>query len=382
MADSRAAVLRRLWLNVHLWIGAGLGLLLIPIALSGCLLVWHDEIDGWLNPQRYAVSGPIALPPSDYLASAMRAVGPGIAPMVLRYPEHTGTPVIVQTRGRNSDSTPRLINVYLDPPTARVLDTVDAHSSFFGLLHRFHENLTIPDYSGRAVVGWLGVAMLMSSLTGIWLWWPRGAAVLIGLRWQRSPSTITNLHHMIGFWIALPLAAVSLTGVYLGFPQLGRQFLSSVVAMSPQGSRPFSGALAKQTNHTPDQTIAIALASVPNTRPVALFLPTVSQSDNVTWRIQLRPTGGDEPIIVLLDDKSDTIRPPSTSTLPGDRIAQWIRWIHEGSHSGPVWRVIVFLCGLAPPVFVVTGVTMWLRQRSDRKKLTGRGVPGYLRAAE
>jgi PepSY-associated TM region len=57
MADTRAAKLRRLWLNVRLWIGVGLAVMLIPISISGALLVWHDDIDTWINPHRYAVTG-------------------------------------------------------------------------------------------------------------------------------------------------------------------------------------------------------------------------------------------------------------------------------------------------------------------------------------
>ena len=75
MADTRAAKLRRLWLNVHLWIGVGLCALLIPISVSGGLRVWPDEIDSWINPQRYAVSAsPALLPPVVYLAQAQEAV--------------------------------------------------------------------------------------------------------------------------------------------------------------------------------------------------------------------------------------------------------------------------------------------------------------------
>ena len=87
---------------------------------------------------------------------------------------------------------PRIINVYLDPPTARVLDVVDFRPSLIGWLHRFHENLTIPEYSGRAIVGWVGVGMLLLSLTGIWLWWPRNGAFLPGLRWRRAAHATTN----------------------------------------------------------------------------------------------------------------------------------------------------------------------------------------------
>ena len=75
MADTRAAKLRSLWLNVHLWIGVGLAALLIPISISGALLVLHDEIDARFNPHRYAVTGTrAALPPTVYLSKAAEAV--------------------------------------------------------------------------------------------------------------------------------------------------------------------------------------------------------------------------------------------------------------------------------------------------------------------
>jgi uncharacterized iron-regulated membrane protein len=49
--------------------------------------------------------------------------------------------------------------------------------------------------------------------------------------------------------------------------------------------------------------------------------------------------------------------------LAGDRIALWIRWMHEGSHSGVIWQVVVFISGLMPTLFAVTGVMIWLRRR-------------------
>ena len=127
----------------------------------------------------------------------------------------------------------RIINVYLDPPTARALDVVDFRSSFFGWLHRFHENLTIPEYSGRAIVGWVGVGMLILSLTGIWLWWPVTGSVRRGFRWKRQPSFNANLHHQMGFWVLIPLAMLSFTGVWISFPQAFGRFEASAPKASP-----------------------------------------------------------------------------------------------------------------------------------------------------
>ena len=64
--------------------------------------------------------------------------------------------------------------------------------------------------------------------------------------------------------------------------------------------------------------------------------------------------------------------------------AQWIRWIHECSHSGPVWQFVVFLTGVFPLVFVVTGVIMWWRGRRSRREVAaGRAADrGELQAAE
>lgn len=386
MADTRAAKLRRLWLNVHLWIGVGLCALLIPISISGGLLVWHDEIDSWFNPQRYAVSAsPMLLPPVVYLAQAQEAVTSDPAKpraLALRYPE-PGWPMRVVMRAQPSEpgARPRTLTIYLDPSTARVLDVVDFRASFFGFLHVFHENLTIPDYSGRQIVGWAGVGMLILSLTGIWLWWPRGGNFLRGLRWRRSMLFTFNLHHLLGFWISLPLAVVSATGIYLSFPHTAREAMSSIASMTPQAQRGFGGQIAQHTALTADQALAAALTAEPKGRPVALFLPVQQRERPPIWRMQISRAGSGEIVTVMTDDRSgQTSR--ATAPLSGDRAATWIRWIHEGSHSGIVWAIVVTLTGIFPTIFAVTGVIMWLRKRSDRKELAGKGAKPHLRPAE
>jgi uncharacterized iron-regulated membrane protein len=385
MADTRAARLRRHWLNVHLWIALSLVVLLVPISISGGLLVWHDEIDSVINPKRYAVSGPrISLQPSDYLAKAEAAVAddptkPRAA--ALRYPE-PGWPVrvVMRAQPREAGARPRLVTVYLDPPTGKVLDVVGFRASLFGFLHAFHENLTIPEYSGRQIVGWAGVGMLILSLTGIWLWWPRGGDFLRGLRWQRSSLCTFNLHHLLGFWISLPLAVVSATGIYLSFPQTAREAMSSIAPMTPQGQHGF-GQIAQRTALTADQALAAAFKAEPSGKPVALFLPVLQRERPLTWRTQISTAGSGNIVTVTTDDPSGQTS-PAMVPLSGDRAAAWIRWIHEGSHSGPVWAIVVTLTGIFPTIFAVTGIIMWLRKRSDRKELAGKGAKPRLRPAE
>jgi uncharacterized iron-regulated membrane protein len=395
-----------LW-TFHRWIAISLCLLLVPIAISGALLVWKDHIDAALHPARYAVTGArIVLGPSAYMASARAALGGDAQPIAVRFPEADGWPVQVQARdAHGKGGPPGLMTVYLDPPTGRVLDTVEFRSSLFGLLHRFHENLTIPAWSGRSINGIAGIGMLTLALTGIWLWWPRNGAFLSGLRWRRAPATINNVHHLLGFWISLPLALVSLTGVYLAFPQSARTLMSSVAPMNPPVRSALRGQFAHDVKLTPDAALSAALALQPAARPAAVFVATISGGANEgrrggrsqgteprgrdgtpaspAWRVQLRKPADGELVTLVIDDATGAAH-ALPDPLAGDRAAQWIRWLHEGSHSGPVWRLVVFLTGVFPPIFAFTGVLMWLRGRRQRIVLAPDATiaQGDLQAAE
>jgi uncharacterized iron-regulated membrane protein len=370
--------LRRLLLNVHLCIGLGVAVLLVPISLSGAVLVWHDQLDALINPGRYAVTQGAAQPPSVLLASARSSLGAGFEPTAVRLPEDAGSPATVtareQRRGENRGR-PRLVTVYLDPPTGRVLDTVEFRDSLFGLLHRFHENLTVPEWSGRAVVGWTGVAMLVMSLSGIYLWWPRNASFSRGLRFRRGPATSYNLHHLFGFWIAIPLAVVSATGIYLGFPQQGRELLSSVAPMTPSQRGGRDASLLASPQLDADRAMAAALSGMAGARASAIFLPGQAAA---AWRVQVR--GADSDATVLVDDRSGTRS--TVMPLSGDKAAQWIRWIHEGSHIGLLWRIVVFFCGVLPTVFIFTGTMIWLRSRRAGAVGGGLAATPQMEAAE
>jgi uncharacterized iron-regulated membrane protein len=359
--------LRRLWLNIHLCIGIGVAVLLVPISLSGALLVWHDQIDALIHPDRYAVTQGTAQPPSALLASAGVALGSGFVPVAVRMPDSAGWPATVTAREERRGERggrPRLVTVNLDPPTGKVLAVVEFRNSLMGFLHRFHENLTVPEYSGRAIVGWAGVGMLTLALSGIYLWWPRNAGFLRGLRWRRGPAISFNLHHLFGFWISIPLAVVSATGIYLGFPRQARELLASVAPLTPQQRGGFNAPLLASPHIDIDRALDIAQAGEPGSQPVAIFLPA---QQNPVWRIQLQPAGGGL-TTVLVDDGNGVMS--KVTPQSGDRIAQWIRWIHEGSHSGMLWRILVFLCGVLPTIFVITGTMIWLRSRGAKAALS------------
>ncbi len=360
-STHRRGTLKRLWRNIHLWLGIGLFILLVPVALSGAILVYHDDIGEFMSTPRDAV---VPSKPTDIalaVDNARKAAGDGFVPLFIGFPENDRVPLTIALRGPAAKGErPVRLTATIDRHDAHVISIANFRNTFFGFMHVFHENLTIPNY-GRSIVGWVGVAMLLLSLTGLYLWWPRHGQWSRAFVWRRSPAASSNLHYMTGFWICFPLVLISLTGIYLAWPQQGRELLSSVASMTPQpqrGGGPGGQVMANPTR-SPSEIFATASAR-PNATVDAIFYPNQTGA----WRVRLREEGKTEPVTIMINDRSGDIG--VVQPLSGDRTASWIRWLHEGSHSGEIWRFVVFLSGIMPAVLGVTGILIWLRQRRQR----------------
>ena len=347
--------LRRIWFQCHKWIGLALALLILPICLSGAALVWHDALDRALNPSRHAVSAADPrLPITAYLAAARAVLDPQERVASIRF--EAGEPVVVSAarpatagpaRGR-----PVRTLVWLDPGSARVLDKARSDAGFVRLMHNLHGSLLIPGM-GRTVVGIVGFAMLLSALSGLWLWWPTAGRWVRGLRWRRHRDFDSNLHHLFGFWIALPLFILSLTGAWISFPALF-------------GGRP-ADAAARQAR----------LRAQPLARPAAPLEAVLAQARGPVaavewptdrdgqWKVTLSGPAGPATIAVV-DATGAVSAAPSAPPRSAEPMARLVRRIHDGSGMGIVWQVVIFLGGLLPAALTVTGVIMWWRARSWR----------------
>lgn len=364
--------LRPLWLNVHLWLGLTLGVIGIFIGLSGSVLVYDHHVDARLNPQRYALSGTKAvLPVGEYLSRASEALQGQARPGNLRMPEEEGAPVIVLARGRDGGG---FFRVYMDPASGRILE-VSQSGGLVGWLHGFHEHLQLREYGGRDVVGWVGVAMLISSLSGIYLWWPaRGRfRQALGMRPSLPPSR--NLHYLFGFYGSLVLAMLSFTGIFLAWPDPGRNAVGAFAPVSPSVRN-------VQAAEPPAEGKRIALAQAlesarglyPSAVVSAVGLPNGPRG---VYRLAFRETADDpaNAIVVFLDPVSGVVLRRSDPSIRtgGDRILAAMRPMHTGDAFGALGRAIIFIVGLLPALFVVTGTIIWWKQRERPQVPDSRG---------
>lgn len=378
VSNHRRGALKRLWRNFHLWLGIGLFILLVPVALSGAILVYHDDIGEFMSTPRGAIAPSQPTDLTLAIANARKAAGDGFQPLFIGFPNDSRAPLTIALRGPAAKGErPVRLTATIDRHDAHVLSIVNFRNTFFGFMHVFHENLTIPDY-GRSIVGWTGAAMLTLSLTGLYLWWPRQGQWSRAFVWRRSPATSSNLHYMTGFWICFPLALISLTGIYLAWPQQGRELLSSVAPMTAQQQRGGPGGQVMAKPARSPSEIYAAAAARPDSAVDAIFYPNPQTG---AWRVRLREDGKTEPVTLMINDRSGEVS--IVQPLSGDRTASWIRWLHEGSHSGEVWRFVVFLSGIMPAVLGITGILVWLRQRRQRAliKTATHAIPAKTSAA-
>lgn len=362
--------MRRTWFQVHKWIGLLLAVLIIPISVTGAALVWHDALDELVNPQRYATSGDDLLAPQAYYDAAVARLAPGERVAQLTLPDDHGGPVIVAAAraptGKPQAGPPSRTMLYLDPPTARVLDVADSRAGLIRVLHVLHGSLMVPG-AGRQIVGWIGVFMMLSCFTGLWLWWPTVGRWARGLRWGRHRNTDTNLHYLTGFWVALPLFVLSLTGAWISFPAFFGDLVGEGQRAGQRG--PDRAALTRaRPLDAPSTPLMEALGrAAPLSRGElrAVTWPTDLKPD---WTITLVDRGRPAAISVADDSGTAALAPPRQQ----GGVARLMRRIHDGTDMGIVWQVVIFLGGIIPAILGITGIIMWWRARGWKAALAAK----------
>lgn len=399
-------MVRNIFFQVHLWTGLVLGLVLAVIGLTGSLLVYQKELIamGQKPLPRAEVQGrPLS---ADALIAAGRAAVPGRTDSVtLVLPEKPGEAAAVFMRkassrsgdaagmggerrhargegrgmrepqmrgggrregqgaeGRGGEGGRRPYTyVYLDPVSGKVLEVRETRlNPFFALMHQLHGNLML-GREGRQVVGWLGVVMLGLGLSGIYLWWPRRGAwkYAFGIRKKAKGYLFhRDLHGAAGIWLWAVFVIVSFTGVAISFPATFRPLMSEQSLSFDPRRGPVIEPIAGVEPIGADTAIALVRAEIPGAEIATLALPSKPAD---ALRVTVAAEG--PAATAYIDPYARKIA--GWRNKPADLFA-WQRPLHEGEGWGAIWRALVFVSGLLPLLFAITGTIMWLKKRKGK----------------
>ncbi len=371
------AAVRRLMFQIHMWVGLVLGLLLALLGLSGSILVYDDAIAALLAPVPRASAQGAELPLDKIVEAARGVAGRGAVQIALA--REAGDPVSVRvTRPRTGERSgaqsvppgPRAATqIFVDPVSGRVLGSRKAQlPPILAFSHQLHGNFLM-GREGRQFVGWLGVAMLTLGVTGLVLWWPKRGqwkyAFLVrrtakGLRFHRE------LHAATGIWIFMVFMIVSFSGVVIAFPNTfglagGGQAGGGVTFNLREG--PEIAPLAGATAIGADQALAMARNAIPDAEPTSISLPL---RPDRTIMVNMLAHGAVGAAVYIDPWRAQVV----AKRDPSENILAWQRPLHQGAGLGAIWKALVFLSGLVPALFVVTGVIMWLKKRKRNLPMT------------
>jgi uncharacterized iron-regulated membrane protein len=362
-------MIRRIIGQIHLWTGVVLFVPLVVLGLTGSLLVFEDELNSAFGPSHRAAGG--AVRPTSEIIAAARSVAPaGFVPVGYTAPiALDGVAVVRLSPGRRDTPGADMVRIRIDPVS---LETIpEKPTDILRQIFFLHSTLLMKNREGRQLVGWLGLAMLVMGVSGLTNWWPRrgqwrGAFSIskqaYGFRLHRE------LHGAAGIWGLVVFVAVSLAGVCLAFPETARSVIDLVLPARDLRGRaaglkvePIAGVQPADI----DEAIALARGTAPGAEPGFAFLPARADQPFLIGLLRADQQMKAPAVTIVVDPWSrrviEVLDPREYSI--GERILAWQHALHAGQALGWVWKLLVFLCGLLPLLFAVSGVTMWRLRR-------------------
>ena len=381
--------MRKTMLKLHLWLGLPAAAVLLIVSLTGALLVFEKDLDRAWHPEAWKTSA--GAPQSlDTLAVAARAAVPGRDLQQVRLTAGEGQPVEFRfTKGRH---------VRIDAVSGETLGTRSNESSFFGIVEKIHTSLVAGEI-GKWIVGLSTVALIALLGTGLFLWWPK--------QWRMLKNAVTlalsrkgrafhfNLHNTLGFWSALPLLLIALTGTVMAFKPVGHALRSIGGGGEPAQRMPQAASPASLPAASLDALAATARTAFPSARELRLHAPKpkgekaadMSGMDEyagekpakgpaqTVWRVEAIDVSSPHEharSLAYLDPRTAALLKLETfAERPlGERIRALVMPIHDGSIFGRPTQVLALIAVLILPILSVTGVALWwLRRRSAKAKI-------------
>ena len=160
---------RRLWFDLHSWIGLKLSLFMSFVLVTGTLAVLAHEIDWLLNPPMRVQPDPLRRASWGEMADAVRRAHPRWTLESIQAPQ--ASRFAAQATVRTAQGRPRF--VWVDPYRGVVTgDTAwfNAHR----LLRNSHRHLMMPTAIGVPIVAALSIPLLLSALSSLYIykrWW-------------------------------------------------------------------------------------------------------------------------------------------------------------------------------------------------------------------
>ena len=361
---------RKALLFLHLVGGLLSAVFLILLGGSGGLLVFEGEIDHWLNPQLTWVSPEGARLLLDELSDKIVQRHPGSKVTGLVLPEDERIATLIGLRPAGAGKPLRLA---VNPYTGAELGSMDTANTFAAKVHQFHTTLLLKDREkGKFITVTAAVFLLLLSVSGVILWWPRKLWKLSGSKSGRERNF--QLHNVAGFYASVFMLVFAVTGIVIHWDEEARTFLNK--AMHEEEAQIPKGSIAsKATTHIgPDALLAAANNAVPGARATSIQGLGANAPVRISMKFPEDRTPAGRTNLYLDPFTGEILSQQTSRTAPlGTRIVKlWNREVHTGDIFGWPTRILACMASFTLPLLAITGPLIWLgRVRRRRRQAEG-----------
>jgi uncharacterized iron-regulated membrane protein len=402
---------RSVFVFLHRWVGLAIAGFLFTAGLTGALISWDRELDGWLNPNFWRASsrGEI-LSPYD-LAARVEAADPRAFVTYLPLHAEAGKAIFVVVDPRVDPATGKLFRlgynqVFVDPVSGEILGRREwgaiglDRAHLIPFLYKFHYSLCIPELWGVDEWGvWLmgGVALLwiFDCFIGFYVTLPPRRRELRSreptfwsrwrpawrIRWTSTPYRAAfDVHRAFGLWLWAFLFILAVTAASLNlYKEVAQPIVAFFSTFTPTPAdlrtpRPMNDPIMPRVT----MSEIAARAREEGLRRQWSDPPGVVRYGERfgVYSVGFFSLGGDHgaagvgPAELYFDSEDGRLlgdRLPWRGSA-GDLFLQIQFPLHSGRIAGLAGRIVISCMGLVVAALSVTGVVIWLKKRRARRK--------------
>ena len=354
---------RRITGWVHLCAGLSAAPLLLVLGLTGSFLVFEYPLDHIFHAHLAFVRPAPRAKPLDDLLGSIQSTYPLAKVLTIALSPSSPAPDLAYSAQIQLPRHAGPSTVFVDQYTGRVLGKIDG-MSFATAVHESHTDMLVGD-RGSFVMMLIASLLILLSLSGIVLWWPRK---ILTVRWNASGRRINfDLHNAIGFYSFVILFLFGVTGVVAHWQSKWLPMTNAALGLSDTEpdlriAPPDPGAQMIRL-----ETVACSARGVfPSARLTQINFPGARGF----YRAWLKYPEDGTPLgrsFVLVNAYSGAVlytRSARTVGLPTRFFREWNRELHTGDILGWPTRILACLTSLMLPVLSITGpLFWWLRPR-------------------
>ncbi|MGL5838968.1 MAG: PepSY-associated TM helix domain-containing protein [Sphingorhabdus sp.] len=358
---------RSTWLAIHGWLGAVAAAFMLLIGLTGSALVFIDDIMEWqLGDAMVSTSKGAWAQPATLEQAAIARAGSGFVPLQTYYPDtiiKMPVAMVYGQGGKYAASSDQEILVFADPVTAKPTGVIGLDDVWADTLLHFHVQLLAGTF-GSILISICGVILMISALSGIYLWWPKNGGFRRKLFQLRLAGNLRAkalvLHHFVGIYFAGLIFILGFSGAQLSQPHWFSFLVPYEQANLPASAKANRGC----ANRQPDAMQTAAAAAQHPGRTLALHTPGSAAAPAL---LQLKaPDDADQfygDFYIWLDCKGVLATKDHGAASIADAVSLAQYSLHSGRTFGIFGPVLIFLSGLVLALLSLSGLYLFIKRR-------------------